>query len=526
MPGTVTRRFRVHNAEQFHEAFSEAASTKMYLYIARVSAWPNDANPPTPTDSIQQTEYDNWKKMIAAKRVQSADVTFAVPRYNWATGKVYREYDTTSTSLFDTPASANTFYVINSSYNVYKCLFNNKGATSTVEPTGTSTATLVTADGYQWKFMYTVDAGSALKFLTDNWTPIKTLSSDDGSAQWDVQAAASNGAIDVIKVTAGGSLYKTNSGTLVAVADGDTMTLAAGANTTDNIYNGSALYISSGLGSGQVREIVDYNGSTKVVQLKTTFSVTPNTSSTYIVSPKVTISGDGTGAIAFANVDTTSSNAVNYINMISTGSNYSEATITITGNTSHGSGATAKAYVSPPGGHGSDPAGEFAAHNVILNVQLDGSESDTFPTVNDFRTIGLLRDPKLANGAVATGTRYDQTTRLTLTSVSGTGAYTLDETIRGNTSGAAGKFVRFANTNAANTSGVVHVIDSVSNGSFSTSETITGLTSGITGTLSTITLPGASGLVPYTGDHVYVENRGPISRASDQIEDIKLVVKF
>jgi len=33
-------------------------------------------------------------------------------------------------------------------------------------------------------------------------------------------------------------------------------------------------------------------------------------------------------------------------------------------------------------------------------------------------------------------------------------------------------------------------------------------------------------LVPYTGDHVYVENRGPISRASDQIEDIKLVVKF
>jgi len=526
MPGTVTRRFRVHNAEQFHEAFSEAASTKMYLYIARVSAWPDDANPPTPTDSIQQTEYDNWKKMIAAKRVQSADVTFAVPRYNWTTGTVYREYDTTSTTLFDAPASSNSYYVVSSSYNVYKCMFNNKGATSTVEPTGISTSILATADGYKWKFMYTIDAGSALKFLTDNWAPIKTLTSDDGSAQWDVQATAANGSIDIIDVRTAGSLYMTNSGTLAAVADGDTMTLAAGANTTDNIYNGSALYIASGTGSGQVREIVDYNGATKVVQLASVFSVVPDTASTYVIGPKVTISGDGTGATAFANVTTASSNAVNQVTMISTGSNYSEATVTLTGNSSHGSGATAVAYVSPPGGHGSDPVGEFAAHNVILNVQLSGAESNTFPTVNDFRTIGLLRDPQLANGAVATGTRYDQTTRLTLTSVSGTGDYTLDETIRGGTSGAVGKFVKFANTNAANTTGVVHIIDSVSNGSFSTSETVTGLTSGITGTLSTITLPGASGLVPYTGDHVYVENRGPISRASDQIEDIKLVVKF
>ena len=33
-----------------------------------------------------------------------------------------------------------------------KCLFNNKGASSTVEPSGTSTSTLSTADGYKWKF--------------------------------------------------------------------------------------------------------------------------------------------------------------------------------------------------------------------------------------------------------------------------------------------------------------------------------------------------------------------------------------
>ena len=78
MPGIVTRRFRIHNAEQFHEAFSETASTNMYLFIARVSAWPDDNDPPTPTDSVQVTEYDSWKKMLSAKRVQSSDITFAI----------------------------------------------------------------------------------------------------------------------------------------------------------------------------------------------------------------------------------------------------------------------------------------------------------------------------------------------------------------------------------------------------------------------------------------------------------------
>ena len=161
---------------------------------------------------------------------------------------------------------------------------------------------------------------------------------------------------------------------------------------------------------------------------------------------------------------------------------------------------------------------------VVLNVQLIGSESNTFPTTNDFRTLGLVKDPLLdVGGTAANGASYDQTTQLEVTSVSGSGAFTLDETVRGGTSGATGKLVSFANTNAANTAGTVRVIDSKSNGTFTTTETITGLTSGITATLGTITY---GVLKPYFGDIVYVENRAPISRAADQIEDIKLVVKF
>lgn len=523
MPGTVTRRFRVHNAEQFHEAFSEASATNMYLFIGRVDAFPDDNNPPTPVDSIQETEYNQWRQMLAAKRVQSSDITFSIPRYDWTTGKVYRMYDTTSNTLFDTPASSNTFYAMTDDYNVYKCLFNNKGGASTVEPTGTSSAVLNTADGYKWKFMYSVSAADALKFVTTNFIPVQTLSANDGSAQWPVQSGASNGNIEVTKVTAGGSNYKSHSGT-VASPGSSTITLAATANTTDDVYTGSTVYIASGLGSGQIREIVNYVGSTKALTTNNAWTTTPNTTSTYLIGPKIAFTGDGSGASAYANTSgTNEAGAVNYITMINTGSNYSNVAVTISANGSHGSGATAQAMIAPPGGHGSDAVDELSGHNVMLNVQLSGSESDTFPTVNDFRMIGLLKDPILnSNGSVAAGSSYDQTTQLTLTSVSSGGRYTPDETVTGGTSGATGKFVSFSNTNTANTAGVTRLV-ATSGLRFQASETVTGGGSGITGTVSSV---ATGALRANFGDVLYVENRAPVSRAADQIEDIKLVVKF
>ena len=75
MPAIVTNKFRVHNSEQFHEAFSETASTNQFIFIGKVSEWLDassvniDANPPTPTDTVENTEYNHWDDMILAKRV-------------------------------------------------------------------------------------------------------------------------------------------------------------------------------------------------------------------------------------------------------------------------------------------------------------------------------------------------------------------------------------------------------------------------------------------------------------------------
>ena len=519
MPGIVTTNFRKHNAEQFYEAFSEADESRMYFFIGRSTTWADDASPPAPLDHIQATEYDVWNNMLAAKRIQTADVSYSVDRNNWANNTFYSDYSNSNDRL-----NVNTFFVMTTDYNVYKCLYNaganssSHVANSTVQPTGTSTSTLSTSDGYKWKYMYSISTADVLKFLTTSYIPVSTDST--------VAAAASNGAIDVIDVDAEGNSYRADKGSLVSVTNSSVMVLNSSASTSDDIYNGSGLYIASGTGSGQVATIQSYVGSSRTVTLSSGYSVTPAGpgDSTYDIGPLVTIAGDGSGASAYANViiGGASGNAVNKISMISTGSKYSTANVTISANSSHGSGATASPRLSPPGGHGSNAVSELFGFNVMVNVQLTGSEGNTFPTGQDFRVFGLLKDPLTAAGAAATSSAYDQTTRLTLTSVSGSGRYTKDELITGGTSTAKARVVGFANTNAANTTGTLSLTNV--DKSFSTSETITGGASGLTATVSAIASTGD--LLPYKGQVLYVENRGAIQRATDQTEDIKIVVKF
>ena len=155
MAAIITNKFRIHNAEQFYEAFSEAAATKMYMLIGRTAPWTDETNPDTPV-ATQQREFDDWDRAIAVQNIAGSSVSHVIPRKNWTTGTVYTMYDYSATNLF---TSANGMVVMNSNYDVYKCLFNGttpsnaSGVNSTVEPTGTGTAVITTADTYKWKYM-------------------------------------------------------------------------------------------------------------------------------------------------------------------------------------------------------------------------------------------------------------------------------------------------------------------------------------------------------------------------------------
>lgn len=405
----ATKDLSINNAKAFMAALraSDTASTKnstiLYAVIGRSKAWDDEPNPVVPPDNEQYLHYGVFREAIGAKKITTGDVSHVTARHDWVSGTVYSMYRDTDIDMYERP-----FYVFTNEYNVYKCLYNNNGAASTVKPTGYSTSKFTTSDGYTWKYMYTIPLGLADKFLTTGFIPVRTLTSSDASSESDrqlaVQNAAVNGAIEIIEVNNAGSGYHQLSNGVVEAGGRLTLRLSTAVDTppssVDNFYNGSSVYIKSGTGASQLRRIVDYNGSTRTLTVNTAFTTTPNTDSTVIISPSVVVIGDGKGAKAYARVNA-STGGISNVSVISVGSGYTRATAIISSNSIHGTGATANVIMSPVGGHGSDPVRELHADKIMLNVQFNGSlgvsanGNGYIPANTEFRTISILKDPVL-----------------------------------------------------------------------------------------------------------------------------------
>ena len=527
MGGVVTEYFRLHNAEQLYESIGEASPSVYYLFIGKTVPATDDTSSgaPTPANAVTATTYDPWPSMIAMKRVNEADERFLAPRYNWSNNVLYTEYNDRTANLDD-----EQFYVLQTDdYYVYKCIDNNSGANSTVKPTGTSTNIISTADGYRWKYMFSLSAAERNRFMSPSYIPIKKIDSDDGSNQYQVQIAASNGSIEHIKVSSNGSGYFAQSGNVVA-ANSSSVTIAADAAANDAFYVDSTIYFNAGKGLGEIRRIIRYNGSTKVATVNGAYTTATiaNTQTQYVISPRVVIKGDAgqtTASRCTAYVSNTAGGQIRKINVISAGLNYGRANVTIIANSSYGSGASAQAVISPPGGHGSAAWKELYAKNVVLNAQMVGAEGNTLPTNNDFRTIGLIKDPLLRNGQAANASIIDQCTRITLTNV--TGDFTADELITTSEGAdATGRVVRFSNTNAARTEGILRVTDVKSKGTgllFTLNTTLTGANSGVTATVSSFARPAVR---EFTGDVLYWEHREKILRDPAQTESLQFIAQF
>lgn len=96
------------------------------------------------------------------------------------------------------------------------------------------------------------------------------------------------------------------SGTATAGA-ANSITLAAGASATDNIYRGLILRITAGQGAGTVAIVTGYVGSTRVATLRPlTGTVTPNNTSAYSIGPQTfytPVSSAFSSATIYYNID-------------------------------------------------------------------------------------------------------------------------------------------------------------------------------------------------------------------------------
>src|SRR6056300_1336589 len=491
MAAIVTNKFRIHNAEQFNESFSEASANVYYMMLGRPQAFATstrpdgrtenegtDSAPLTPVDSID-TEFYTFDDAIAAKKITSSDISYVIPRRNWTAGVVYDYYRhdygrrTTGTTTKQTANSgAATLYVMNSTYDVYKVLDNNgnSATTSGNEPSGTGTTVITTGDGYKYKYMYSLSAAQQTNFLSTDFMAVAT----NGT----VAAAASDG-IDIIKVKTGGTGYTTSgasgTGTITSVpirGDGSsgtaTVTIASGIITSVAV---------SAAGSGY------------------TYG--------YITNADIQSQGGGTGT-----------------------------------------GAELDVIIPPKDGHGKDAVKELGGFFVMLNVNFEGSETGSGSDVtvaNDFRRVALIRDPD-SGGSAASATTLRATKAIRMSASPTPGTFTVDEEINQATTGAVGKVVEWDATNR-----ILYYIQTRfndegadSNGNltaFSGANVITGQSSSATGTPSSTASETANNVTftsgyanpeiePDDGDIVYIENRSPITRASDQTENVKLVIEF
>jgi hypothetical protein len=235
----------------------------------------------------------------------------------------------------------------------------------------------------------------------------------------------------------------------------------------------------------------------------------------YTSTPTVTITGNGSSATAAATVV---GGVVTAISMSNIGSGYNEALVAITGG--GGTGAVARAIISPPGGHGANAADELGAFFMMCNVNLDSAEgSGDFPIDNDFRQLGLIRNPfNYGTTTKATASTLQATRSLVYASLAG-GAFAVDQIITGGTSGAQAYITSIdVGTNTVR----YHQDESTGYGVFQTSETISNASS-VTATISSL---GNPEVAKFTGEVLYIENRSAVARANSQIEDIKLVLEF
>jgi hypothetical protein len=532
MPSLVTDNFRVFAAQQFIESLEEPFTganpdtdssssaqsyrSKIYLFIGRSYNWndPNgaikekygslpavsDQTPPNPVDNLDELN-EVYDDMIAVKRIQRGDVSEVIRKRIWQSGVVYDMYRHDYSPSNPAKASLqsklydSSFYVMTDDFRVYKCIYNGQtpvggaypnGKPSTTKPTSTTPTIQTTGDGYRWKYMYTISITDYIKFVSTDFIPVKIEAS--------VRDAAIAGSIDQVFVQTYSSSLNIN-----------------------------------GENSGTVYTKIDGNGTGGVV------SVTISNGA--VTSASVVNVGSG---YTFGTIDLTKC----YDNQNLTGSSFSLG--------SNSSSVQIIPIISPPGGHGSNAIYELGGYRVMINKNIEFLDGNGDIPVNmEFRRFGLIEDPKISNedfvqttGTVCKAVKFISNTSETTTFLNGD-IITQTRIDNGVTYEARGRVIHwdpinkilryyqneYISTSQTQSSSKNKLI------AFSGNAVISNVTgsvtatpdSSFTGTIAGIQFSSgyfSSEITPYSGNILYVENRKPVFRSNDQIEDVKLVIEF
>ena len=523
MTAIITNQFRLQNL-QYSKRDIDSGVDSYYLAIGRAESWPNDSLPPQP-DITYEAEIDARKSMQSLKRI--TDIVHCAPRHNWVAGDTYVAWDDGDPAI-----ATRAYYVLNTSnFNVYVCLRAGAGP-STVEPVGIdddagdgiagSVQPVERSDGYVWKYLYTISASDANRFLTADFLPVfRNQSVADTTVQgqiWD---------LDLQEAGVGYTTAPT------LTIEGDGTGAAATATITGGVVTGIDI-TNNGSGYTFARVVVSGGSPTTAARMRPI--VSPQALGREIAGIDVTVGGtsypngplnlivegDGIGASVTANV--TGGVIQNNPTISDAGYGYTSATVRPEDTTAGTDANFAIELTGPRGGFGYNPVADLNAYFLMFNILLDGPEGmGDFIPGNNYRQLMIIKNP-LDRGTPQKLWTEDTGSALSRLIVDPGGTWVQDDIVTGGASSARA-IIDFYDPNTETL--FVHQTDVTGFGSFNDGESLTGA-SVSAGAISATTgsSNNASEVDPFSGRLMYLENRVPVSRAPDQTEDIKLVVQY
>ena len=415
MSATITDKFKQVFLDGIWRSFnnldadSNRDSDRYYIGIGRSEAWDDDDETPPTATPDRETQVGFQSGLQGVKVVN--DLSYVVPRYNWSAGSIYTAWtnknhsDTTVGALQDI---AGSFYVITDEQNVYVCLQQGRTDEGVVRNSLykpdqiTSQPFEAGPDGYVWKFLYNVGVYNARRYLTSEWVPVE----------------------QILDSSLGGAEYGSLSASRLAQLLNQELSVP-----------------------GQVLAIDVDSGGTG-----------------YTTAPAVTISGfdidSANEAKAFARIDANGKvfqivmKESDGANAYAWGQGYDQRTyVTLTGGGGTGAKVSPQVHLDS-GGLGRDPRKDLNSSAMMFTARIVGDEYEIFNISNDFRQVGLLRNPLIDSlndsqfaGSLGdsdfSGVRGNALRKLYVGSGIDAEFTTLDNTVTGTTSGAKAKLDYF-----------------------------------------------------------------------------------
>ena len=239
----------------------QTSSNEYYIGIGKSDLFNAEDTVIPPIDSpFEEREFRN--NLQSVKKVEGS--TFVAKRVNWSSGTIYAGWD----DAVD-PDNTTPWYVLNDAKEVYICLDHAKNLDGSPKPSmiepnyGLLNVPyedhFTTADGYTWKFIYSLTPETIYQFLSSNHIPVQEAESiEEGDPIEDLQAVVKAGAVggQIIRASVenGGSGY-TTAPTLTVIGNG------VGATATAHISEGVVTRIEmTDFGSGYTYASFDIGG--------------------------------------------------------------------------------------------------------------------------------------------------------------------------------------------------------------------------------------------------------------------------